>query len=67
VPTELINVTETARDFLTKSGYVFFQLQKADFDAGKNQWKLTYDVGLSAVKLKTVVIDGATGKVVAFE
>jgi len=46
---------------------VFFQLQKADFDAGKNQWKLTYDVGLSAVKLKTVVIDGATGKVVGFE
>jgi hypothetical protein len=67
VPTELMSVTETARDFLTKSGYVFFRLQKAEFDAAKNQWNLVYDVGVSVEKIKRVVIDGATGKVVAFE
>ena len=67
MPTELMSVTETAREFLVKSGYAFFQLQKADFDASSNQWNLTFDVGFTAPKLKKIVIDGASGKVVAFE
>ena len=67
MPTELMSVTETAREFLVKSGYAFFQLQRADFDASKNQWNLTFDVGFSVTKLKRIVIDGASGKVVAFE
>ena len=67
MPTELMSVTETARDFLSKSGYAFFRLQKAELDAAKNQWNLVYDVGLTVEKIKKVVIDGATGKVVAFE
>ncbi len=67
MPKELIDVTEAARDFLTKSGYFFAQLEKTDFDSGKKQWILTFNVGLAAAKLKKVVIDDATGKVVAIE
>ncbi len=67
MPKELIDVTETGRDFLTKSGYMFAQLEKTDFDAGEKQWILTFNVGLAAAKLKKVVIDDATGKVVAIE
>ena len=67
MPPELMSVTETAREFLVKSGYAFFQLQRADFDASRNQWNLTFDVGFGVVKIKKIVIDGASGKVVAFE
>jgi hypothetical protein len=67
MPKELIDVTEAARDFLTKSGYFLAQIEKTEFDAGKKQWILTFNVGLSAVKLKKVVVDDATGKVVAIE
>jgi len=67
MPVELVSATETARDFLTRSGYAFFQLQDADFDAAKNQWSLTFDVGVAVTKLKKVVVDSSTGKVVGFE
>jgi hypothetical protein len=67
VPTELLSATEAASEFLTKSSYAFIRLQKAEFDAAKNQWNLVYDVGFTVEKIKKVVIDGATGKVVQFE
>jgi hypothetical protein len=67
MPRELIDLAEAGRDFLTKSGYLFARLEKTDFDASKKQWVLTFDVGLSGVKLKKVVVDDATGKVVAIE
>jgi hypothetical protein len=63
----LVNVTEVARDFLAKSGYVFPQLEKADCDQGKQQWALTFNVSLGPAKLKKVVVDEATGQVVVFE
>jgi hypothetical protein len=66
VPTELLSVTEKAKEFLVSTGYAFFRLQKAEFDAAKNQWSLVYDVGLTTEKIKKVVIDDATGKVVQF-
>jgi hypothetical protein len=62
-----MSVTETAKEFLGKSGYLFAQLQKADFDAGKKQWNLVFNVGFTAEKLKRVVVDDTTGKVVAFD
>ncbi|MFI5095040.1 MAG: hypothetical protein ACHQIK_16480 [Candidatus Acidiferrales bacterium] len=67
MPKELIDVTEAARDFLTKSGYFFFQLEKTDFDAAKKQWILTFNVNIAAAKLKKVLVDDATGKVLAIE
>jgi hypothetical protein len=67
MPTELLSVTETARQFPTQAGYVFFKLQRADFDAAKRQWNLTYDVGVTSEKVKKVVIDDPSGKVVEFE
>ena len=67
MPKELIDLAETGRDFLTRTGYFYARLEKTDFDAGKKQWILTFDVGLAAVKLKKVLIDDATGKVVAIE
>ncbi|MFI5098332.1 MAG: hypothetical protein ACHQT6_10200 [Candidatus Acidiferrales bacterium] len=67
MPKELIDVTEAARDFLTKSGYFFFQLEKTDFDASKKQWILTFNVNIAAAKLKKVLVDDATGKVLAIE
>jgi hypothetical protein len=67
VQKDLISVTEIARDFLLKSGNIFSQLEKTEFDEGKKQWILTYNVGLSAQKLQKVVIDDATGKVLSFE
>jgi hypothetical protein len=67
VPAELLSVTETAREFLTKSAYSFFKLQKAEFDAVKNRWNLTFDVGITVEKTKKVVVDDATRKVVEFE
>ncbi len=67
MPKELTDVTEAARDFLTKSGYFFFQLEKTDFDAGKKQWILTFNVNIAAAKLKKVLVDDATGKVLAIE
>ena len=62
---ELMSLTETAREFLAKSGYLFVQLQSANLDPANNQWTLVFDVGFNTVNLKKVVIDGATGKVVA--
>lgn len=67
MPTELLSVTEKAREFLAKSGYAFAQLQKAEFDAVKNQWNLFYDVRITREKNKKVVIDDITGNVVRFE
>ncbi len=67
MPTELLSVTEAARDFLTKSGYFFARLDKADLDSARNEWVLTFDVGLAAQKLKKVRVDGSTAKVVGFE
>ena len=67
VPTELLSVTEAARDFLAKSGYSFVRLEKADLNDAKHEWVLTFDVGLAAPKLKQVRIDANTGKVTAFE
>ena len=67
MPKELIDVTEVGRDFLLKSGYFLAQLEKTEFDAEKNQWVLTFNVGLSVAKLKKVVISDSTGKVVAIE
>jgi Archaeal PaREP1/PaREP8 family len=51
-----------AKDFLAKSGYNFPQLEKADFDQGKQQWALTFNVSLGPAKLKTVVVDEPTGQ-----
>lgn len=67
MPTELLSVAETASQFLTLAGYVFFKLQRADFDIAKRQWTLTYDVGVTSEKVKKVVIDDPSGKVVQFE
>jgi hypothetical protein len=67
VPTELMSATEMAREYLAKSGYPFAQLHKADLDTQKRQWILVFDVSLAGTKLKRVVIDDTTGKVVAFE
>ncbi len=67
MPKELIDVTEAGRDFLTKSGYFFVQLEKTDFDAAKKQWALTFNVSIAGPKLKKVIVDDATGKVVAIE
>jgi len=67
VPKELVDVTEVGREFLIKSGYFFAQLEKTDFDASKKQWVLTFNVGLAVGKLKKVVVDDTTGKVVAIE
>lgn len=67
MPRTLVNVTEVARDFLAKSGYVFPQLEKAEFEQGKQQWGLTFNVGIGQVRLKKVVVDETSGQVVAFE
>lgn len=67
MPKELIDVTEAARDFLMKSGYFLAQIEKTEFDADKKQWILTFNVGLGAAKLKKVVVDDATGKVVSID
>lgn len=67
MPRTLVSATESARDFLAKSGYAFPQLEKVDFDQTKQQWTLTFNVGLGQPKLKKVVVDEASGQVVAFE
>jgi hypothetical protein len=67
MPKELLDVTEVARDFLTKAGYFFAQLEKTEFDSAKNRWILTFNVSIAANKLKKILIDDATGKVVAIE
>jgi hypothetical protein len=67
VPTELLSVTEAAKDFLAKSGYSFVRLEKAVLDSAKNEWVLTFDVGLAYPKLKHVRVDVGTGTVTAFE
>jgi hypothetical protein len=67
MPKELIDVTEAARDFLTRSGYFIAQLEKTEFDDNQNRWILTFNVGLAAPKLKKVVIDDATGKILSIE
>jgi hypothetical protein len=67
VPKELIDVTEVAKDFLSKAGYLFTQLEKTDFDAALRQWILTFNVSIGPAKLKKVVLDDATGKVLSLE
>jgi hypothetical protein len=67
MPRTLVSTTEAARDFLVKSGYLFPQLEKVDFDQSKQQWALTFNVGIGQPKLKKVVVDETSGQVVAFE
>lgn len=67
MPTELASVVEVAKDFVTNSGYPFARLQSAKLEENKKQWILVFDVNVLTQQLKTVVVDGATGKVVAFE
>ena len=64
---DLLNVTESARDFLMKSGFLVARLDKAEQLPKLNQWRLTFNVGLGKVEHKTVVVDDSSGKVVAFE
>lgn len=67
MPTELLSVTEAAKAFLEKSGHVFVRLEKTDLDRAKNEWVLTFDVGITSTKLKKVHVNVETGKVVAVE
>ena len=67
MPRTLVSATEAARDFLTKSGYLFTQLEKVDFDQAKQQWTPSFNVGVGQPKLKKVVVDEESGQVVAFE
>lgn len=67
MPTELASVVEIALQFVTNSGYVLARLEKTSFDEAKKKWTLIFDVGLTRQQLKTVTIDGVTGKVTAFE
>ena len=43
MPTELLSVTEAAKDFLAKSGYSFVRLEKADLNDAKHEWVLTFE------------------------
>lgn len=65
--TELLTVTDTAKAFLEKSGYMFSQLQRATFDPDRSRWVLVFNVGISHPNLKIVEIDDPTGKVVSIE
>ena len=67
MPSELLSVTEKAKEFLEKSGYVFSRLERASFDKNDKQWSLVFDVGFNQKVLKTVVIDDASGKVLSFD
>jgi hypothetical protein len=67
MPTELASVVEVARDFVSNSGYLFSRLERANFDEPTKQWKVVFDVGVKGQHLKVVTVDGATGKVIAFE
>jgi hypothetical protein len=67
LPIELVTVTEIAKEFLIKAGNLFARLEKADFDKSKGQWVLTFDVGFTAPKIKKVIVDDSTKKVIAFE
>ena len=67
MPTELVNLAETAREFLQRSGYSFIRLEKAEQEESNDRWRLTFDVGLTKQLLKTVIIEGGTGKVVGLE
>lgn len=67
MPSELLSVTERAKEFLGKSGHVFPRLEKSTFDKDAKQWRLVFNVGLGQKELKTVVIDDASGKVLSIE
>ena len=67
MPSELLSVTERAKEFLEKSGHVFPRLEKSSFDKDTKQWSLVFDVGLGRKVLKTIVIDDASGKVLSIE
>ena len=67
MPIELVTVAEIAKEFIVKSGYSFARLEKADLDISSGQWRLIFDVGVTTVIKKTVVVDNSTGKVVGFE
>jgi len=62
-----VTVAEIARHFIVNSGYSFARLEKADLDISSGQWRLIFDVGVTTVIKKTVVVDNSTGKVVGFE
>lgn len=65
--TDLLSVSEVAKDFLSKSGYMFARLEKSAFDAEHDAWRLTFDVGITLQKFKTVSVDAKSMRVVAFE
>jgi uncharacterized membrane protein YkoI len=67
VPTDLLAVTEVAKEFLGQSGYPFARLEKAMLDETSDKWILTFDVSLGNPKLKNVVVDASAGKVLSFE
>ncbi len=67
MPADLLTVTENAKQFLVKSGYLFTMLEKAELDENKEQWRLTFNVAITEPKLKTVIIESSTGRVVGFE
>ncbi len=64
--TDLLTLTDTAKDFLQKAGYLFIKLRSANFDPSKNQWFLQFDVGLSQPDLKKLTLDDS-GKVLSLE
>ena len=67
MPTELLNATEVAKEFLTKAGHIFAKIEEAKFDSTKEEWRLLFDVGIAREKRKTVIVSAKTGQVVAVE
>ncbi len=67
MPADLLTVTENAKQFLAKSGHLFPLLEKAELDENKKQWRLTFNVGISQPRPKTVIVESSTGTVVGFE
>lgn len=64
--TDLLSITDSARDFLVKAGHVYFVLQNADYDSTQKRWILKFDVGITKPFQKIVTLD-ESGKVLSFE
>lgn len=63
----LDRATVIATKFLVESGYKSPKLDSATFNAEKSRWEVTYDIGYSIVKLRIVIIDDVSQKVIGFE
>lgn len=64
---DIDEVIDASKAALEKAGFSWFVIDAVTPDEQKKQWAVTAVVGISEKKIKTLVIDDETGRILEFK